>query len=81
MTAAPTSSPASAAQQAIQLAHDTLDIEAAAILGLKQRTGFSFAQAVAKILQVQGRVVVMGMGKSGHIGRKISATLSRAACM
>ncbi len=76
MTAAPTSSPASAAQQAIQLAHDTLDIEAAAILGLKQRTGFSFAQAVAKILQVQGRVVVMGMGKSGHIGRKISATLA-----
>ena len=76
MTAAPTNNPASAAQQAIQLAHETLDIEAAAILGLKQRTGASFAQAVAKILLVQGRVVVMGMGKSGHIGRKISATLA-----
>ena len=76
MTAAPTSNPASAAQQAIQLAYETFDIEAAAILGLKQRTGVSFAQAVAKILLVQGRVVVMGMGKSGHIGRKISATLA-----
>ena len=76
MTAAPTSIPASAAQRAIQLAHETLDIEAAAILGLKQRTGAAFADVVAKILVVQGRVVVMGMGKSGHIGRKISATLA-----
>lgn len=76
MTADPPSIPTSDAQRAIQLAHETLDIEAAAILGLKQRTGVSFAQAVAKILLVQGRVVVMGMGKSGHIGRKISATLA-----
>jgi arabinose-5-phosphate isomerase len=38
--------------------------------------GDSFAQAVALSLSISGRVVVMGMGKSGHIGRKIAATLS-----
>ncbi len=65
-----------AAQRAIALAHETFDIEAAAVLGLKQRLGASFAQAVALMLATQGRVVVMGMGKSGHIGRKIAATLA-----
>ncbi|OYT92497.1 MAG: arabinose-5-phosphate isomerase [Burkholderiales bacterium PBB3] len=64
------------AQRAIELAHETFDIEAAAILGLKQRVGPSFAQAMEKILALRGRVVVMGMGKSGHIGRKIAATLA-----
>jgi arabinose-5-phosphate isomerase len=67
---------ASAADRAIALAHETFDIEAAAVLGLKNRVGPSFAQAVDLILGVQGRVVVMGMGKSGHIGRKIAATLA-----
>lgn len=62
--------------QVLRLAQDTFDIEAAAIQGLKQRTGDSFALAVEAILQVRGRVVVMGMGKSGHIGRKIAATLA-----
>ena len=65
-----------AAQRAIALAHETFDIEATAILGLKQRVGDGFAQAVAMVLATQGRVVVMGMGKSGHIGRKIAATLA-----
>ena len=64
------------AQRAIALAHETFEIEAAAILGLKKRIGPSFAQAVTMVLAVQGRVVVMGMGKSGHIGRKITATLA-----
>ncbi len=68
--------PASFAQRAIALAHETFDIEAAAVLGLKTRVGSSFAQAVGLILSVKGRVVVMGMGKSGHIGRKIAATLA-----
>jgi arabinose-5-phosphate isomerase len=63
-------------QQLIQFARDALDIEAAAVLGLKDRVGASFAQAVVSMLDVQGRVVVMGMGKSGHIGRKIAATLA-----
>jgi len=58
------------------MAHATFDIEAAAILGLKAQVGDSFAQAVALTLSLPGRVVVMGMGKSGHIGRKIAATLS-----
>ena len=64
------------AQRAIDLAHETFDIEAAAILGLKHRIGPSFAQTMEKILALRGRVVVMGMGKSGHIGRKIAATLA-----
>jgi arabinose-5-phosphate isomerase len=62
--------------QALQLARDTLDIEAQALLGLKSRLDDRFAQAVQLMLNVQGRVVVTGMGKSGHIGRKIAATLS-----
>jgi len=62
--------------RAIAMAHTTFDIEAAAILGLKTQVGDSFAQAVALSLSISGRVVVMGMGKSGHIGRKIAATLS-----
>ncbi|WP_296442910.1 KpsF/GutQ family sugar-phosphate isomerase [Rhodoferax sp. UBA5149] len=64
------------AEQAIRLARETLDIEAAAVLGLKQHLGASFARAVEMMLLVRGRVVVMGMGKSGHIGRKIAATLA-----
>jgi arabinose-5-phosphate isomerase len=62
--------------QALQLARDTLDIEAQALIGLQSRLDERFAQAVQRMLQVQGRVVVTGMGKSGHIGRKIAATLS-----
>ena len=64
------------AAQAIRLAQETFDIEAAAVIGLKARTGESFARSVQMMLAVRGRVVVMGMGKSGHIGRKIAATLS-----
>lgn len=64
------------ADRAIALAHETFDIEAAAVLGLKHRVGPAFAKAVELILTVKGRVVVMGMGKSGHIGRKLAATLA-----
>jgi arabinose-5-phosphate isomerase len=46
------------------------------VLGLKARLNDAFARAVELILGMQGRVVVMGMGKSGHIGRKIAATLA-----
>ena len=76
MTSEPTKARTFHAEQAIRLARDTLDIEAAAVLGLKRHLGQSFANAVAMMLQVPGRVVVMGMGKSGHIGRKIAATLA-----
>ncbi len=66
----------SKAERAIVLARETFDIEAAAVLGLKQRVGPSFARTVELVLATRGRVVVMGMGKSGHIGRKIAATLA-----
>ena len=67
---------ATSAARALRLAHETFDIEAAAILGLKPRLGGSFARCVQLMLCVSGRVVVMGMGKSGHIGRKMAATLA-----
>jgi len=62
--------------QALQLARETLDIEAQALMGLKSRLDSRFAQAVQMMLNVKGRVVVTGMGKSGHIGSKIAATLA-----
>ena len=64
------------AAHVIEHARATLDIEASALLGLKSRIGDGFVRAVQRILALQGRVVVMGMGKSGHIGRKIAATLA-----
>jgi arabinose-5-phosphate isomerase len=64
------------AERAIRLACETFDIEARALVGLKARQGESFAKAVRAMLHCQGRVVVMGMGKSGHVGRKIAATLA-----
>ncbi len=64
------------AQQAQQLARQTFEIEAAAVLGLASRVGPEFSEAVQIVLSCSGRVVVMGMGKSGHIGRKIAATLA-----
>lgn len=62
--------------KALRLACETLDIEAAAVAGLKQRLGDAFLHAMRLILAARGRVVVMGMGKSGHVGRKLAATLS-----
>jgi arabinose-5-phosphate isomerase len=76
MTISPSSAPVFDANRAMALAQETLDIEAAALLGLKQHIGADFVQAVRLMLAVKGRVVVTGMGKSGHIGRKIAATLA-----
>jgi len=76
MTAYDPSTQASAAQRAIALAQETLAIEAAAVTGLQGRIGASFAATVERVLAIAGRVVVMGMGKSGHVGRKIAATLA-----
>lgn len=68
------------AQRALELARETLQIEADALLALKNRVSSSiedtFAQAVGLLLQCNGRVVVSGIGKSGHIARKIAATLA-----
>jgi arabinose-5-phosphate isomerase len=62
--------------RALSLARETLSIEATAVSAMAERMDDSFAQAVALVLASSGRVVVMGMGKSGHVGRKIAATLA-----
>ncbi|MDP4077403.1 KpsF/GutQ family sugar-phosphate isomerase [Acidovorax sp. A1169] len=64
------------AEKALRLARETFDIEAAALNALAARVDARFAQAVQMALSIRGRVVVMGMGKSGHVGRKIAATLA-----
>ncbi len=63
-------------QRALQLAVQTFEIEAAALHALAGRQGESFVAAVCAVLDCRGRVVVMGMGKSGHVGKKIAATLA-----
>lgn len=62
--------------RALQLAAQTFEIEARALLGLAARQGPGFAGALQAMLACRGRVIVMGMGKSGHVGRKIAATLA-----
>jgi arabinose-5-phosphate isomerase len=58
------------------LARRVLDIEARAVAGLSPRIGDAFARACDLVLACKGRVVVTGMGKSGHVGGKIAATLA-----
>ena len=55
---------------------ETLKIETAAVEELINRVDDEFVRAVEEILKCRGRVIVTGMGKSGHIGRKIAATLA-----
>jgi len=76
-------SPAPAAQRAavepahvLSLARDVLATEANAIVRLAARLGADFVAAVELILNCDGRVVVSGIGKSGHIARKLAATLA-----
>ena len=64
------------AERALRLAQRTFEIEARALLALAARQGEGFARAVQAMLECRGRVVVMGMGKSGHVGRKTAATLA-----
>ena len=59
-----------------EVARRTIRMEAQAVELLEQRIGQDFHQACDLIMNCSGRVVVTGMGKSGHIGRKISATLA-----
>jgi len=61
---------------AIAAAREVLEIEARAITELIARIDTRFEQAIQVILQCRGRVVVSGIGKSGHIARKIAATLA-----
>ena len=60
----------------LALARQVLDIEADALRVLSTRLDAGFAEAVQLILACRGRVVVTGMGKSGHVGGKIAATLA-----
>ena len=62
--------------RALAMAARTLEIEARALAGLTAGLGDAFLAAVRAMLACRGRVVVMGMGKSGHVGRKIAATLA-----
>jgi arabinose-5-phosphate isomerase len=64
------------AERLKQLGLAVIDDEAAAVLGLRDRIGEAFAQACRHFLACRGRIVVTGMGKSGHIGGKIAATLA-----
>ena len=58
------------------MAREVLTIEANAVAALAARQDRRFSDAVALVLRCSGRVVVTGMGKSGHVGRKIAATLA-----
>ena len=76
MQETPTTATTVNTEQALRVARDTLDIEAQAVQAMAQRLDQRFAQAVQAVLTCAGRVVVMGMGKSGHVGNKIAATLA-----
>jgi len=60
----------------VKRAKEVLDMEAAAVLALKSRIGGEFKQALEIILRSKGRIVVSGMGKTGIIAQKFSATLA-----
>ena len=64
------------AKEIVDVARDVLRCEAEAIQALVNRIDETFVQAVEIILRCHGRVVVSGMGKSGHIARKIAATMA-----
>jgi arabinose-5-phosphate isomerase len=68
--------PPPAASRTLELARRVLAIEADAVGKLSARLDDAFVQAVTLILACQGRVIVSGIGKSGHIGRKIAATMA-----
>ena len=68
--------PLIATPQALVLAREVINIEAAAVQALTQRVDDNFLRALNIILSCEGRVIVSGMGKSGHIARKIAATMS-----
>ncbi|MCX6935994.1 MAG: KpsF/GutQ family sugar-phosphate isomerase, partial [Verrucomicrobia bacterium] len=65
--------------QQLQKARRVIDIEIAALRRIRRQLGPSFLQAIAlmrKRLEAGGKIIVTGIGKSGHIGHKISSTLA-----
>lgn len=61
---------------ALALARDVLETEAAAVQNLVSKLGAPFLEAIRLMLECRGRVVVSGIGKSGHVARKIASTLA-----
>lgn len=59
-----------------EIGRKVIEIEAEALHGLTHYINGSFTQACQLIHECNGKVIVMGMGKSGHIGNKIAATLA-----
>lgn len=64
------------ASEILASGHQTLVTEAQALTDLKERLDTTFVQAVQLMLSCQGRVIVCGLGKTGHIARKVAATLA-----
>lgn len=62
--------------RALALAREVLDTEADAVRGLRDQLDGGFVEAIDFILGCRGRVVVSGIGKSGHIARKLAATFA-----
>ncbi|HSE02178.1 MAG TPA: KpsF/GutQ family sugar-phosphate isomerase [Burkholderiales bacterium] len=75
-TASSSAGRASREDATLAIAREVLEIEAKAVADLIGKLDGRFAQAVETILNCRGRVVVSGMGKSGHIARKIASTLA-----
>ncbi|WP_300440282.1 KpsF/GutQ family sugar-phosphate isomerase [Zoogloea sp.] len=73
MSSAPIAAPH---DRILELARRVLEIEANAVHALADRLDAGFAAAIELILASKGRVIVSGVGKSGHIGRKFAATLA-----
>ncbi len=76
MMAAPPTARGVEPKRALALGRDVLATEAAAIRALSDRLGAAFLAAARTLFDCRGRVVVIGIGKSGHIARKIAATLA-----
>ena len=71
-----TTPPADASRRIADLGRAVLEVEAASVAALAGRLADGFVEACRLMLACRGRVVVLGMGKSGHIGGKIAATLA-----
>ena len=68
--------PRTAAHDDLRVAREVLATEAAGLQALADSLGTGFSEAIDRLAAATGRVVVSGMGKSGHVGRKIAATLA-----
>jgi len=70
------SAPPASSTGLIRSGREVIDIEAASVAALAERLDGTFAAACGLVLACRGRVVVTGMGKSGHVGRKLAATFA-----